>query len=102
LNRNGKFKHRSVPAGQNEVHQRGRSSSAAWPGPDRRKPKTVADQIASYRGALTARELSSLLSISVVTIFKMAASGRLPSFRVGSCVRFCPVTIARWLRERGG
>jgi predicted DNA-binding transcriptional regulator AlpA len=24
------------------------------------------------------------------------------SFRVGSCVRFCPAAIARWLRERGG
>ena len=37
--------------------------------------KTLADQIASYRGALTARQLSELLSISAVTIFKIAKRG---------------------------
>lgn len=64
--------------------------------------ETLADLIASYKGALTARQLSELLSISAVTIFKMAKSGRLPSFRIGGCVRFCPRTVARWLRDRGG
>jgi excisionase family DNA binding protein len=63
---------------------------------------TLADQIASYKGALTARQLSERLSISAITIYKMAKRGALPSFRVAGCVRFCPSTVARWLRERGG
>ena len=42
------------------------------------------------------------MSRGEVTVFKMAKRGVLPSFRVGSCVRFCPAAIARWLRERGG
>jgi len=64
--------------------------------------ETLADRIGSYRGALTARQLSELLSISAVTVFKMAKRGMLPSMRIGGCVRFCPAAIARWLRERGG
>ena len=64
--------------------------------------ETLADQIASFKGALTARQLSEILSISAVTIFKLAKRGTLPSFRVGSCVRFCPRTVADWLRTRGG
>jgi len=65
-------------------------------------PETLADRIGSYRGALTAKQLAKVLSISAVTIFKMAKRGALPSLRIGGCVRFCPRTIARWLRERGG
>jgi excisionase family DNA binding protein len=64
--------------------------------------ETLADQIASFKGALKARQLSELLSISAVTIFKLAKRGTLPSFRVGSCVRFCPAAIARWLQDHGG
>jgi excisionase family DNA binding protein len=63
---------------------------------------TLADQIASFKGALTARQLSKILSISVITIYKLATRGALPSVRIGGCVRFCPTTVARWLRERGG
>jgi hypothetical protein len=75
----------SLPA-ENEIHN----------------AETLADHIASYRGAPTARELSEILSISAVTVFKPAKRGTLPSFRVGSCVRFCARTIADWLREGGG
>jgi hypothetical protein len=32
--------------------------------------------------------------VSAVTIFKHAKKGRIPSFRIGSAVRFCPKTIA--------
>jgi excisionase family DNA binding protein len=67
-----------------------------------RSQGTIADQIESFKGALTARQLSELLSISAVSVFKMAKSGRIPCLRIGASVRFCPATIARWLRERGG
>jgi excisionase family DNA binding protein len=60
---------------------------------------TLADQIEKIGRALTAEELAKLLSVSKVTIFKHAAAGRIPSFRVGTCVRFDPRAIADWLRR---
>lgn len=58
---------------------------------------SLADQIEKIGRALTARELSKYLSVSTVTIFKLAAAGRIPSFRVGGCVRFDPRRVATWL-----
>jgi len=73
--------------------------------PDRTKfscTQSLADHIERFDTALTARELAQILSVATVTIFKMAKRGTIPSFRVGSCVRFCPRTVAHWLRQRGG
>ena len=61
---------------------------------------TLADRIERFERALTADELASLLSVSKVTIFKQAKAGRIPSFRIGTCVRFDPRTVARWLRTK--
>jgi excisionase family DNA binding protein len=61
---------------------------------------SIADQIEKIGRALTAEELSKLLSVSKVTIFKHAAAGRIPSFRVGTCVRFDPKAVANWLRSQ--
>ena len=60
----------------------------------------LADQIERIGRALTAGELAKLLSVSKVTIFKQAAAGKIPSFRVGTCVRFDPRAVANWLRTR--
>ena len=61
--------------------------------------RSIADQVESYRHALQASELAELLAISKVTIFKLAKAGRIPSFRVGTCVRFDPRKVADWLRK---
>lgn len=61
---------------------------------------SLADQIEKIGRALTAEELSKLLSVSKVTIFKHALAGRIPSFRVGTCVRFDPRAVANWLRSQ--
>lgn len=58
---------------------------------------TLADRIEETGHALTARELSQYLSVSTVTIFKLAAARRISSFRVGL---FDPRRIATWLRRR--
>ncbi len=60
---------------------------------------SIADQIEKIGHALTAEELAKLLPVSKVTIFKHAAAGRIPSFRVGTCVRFDPRAVAQWLRS---
>ena len=61
---------------------------------------SLADQIAMTGHALTAKELSDILAVSHVTIFKQAKAGRIPSFRIGTCVRFDPILVAKWLRSQ--
>jgi len=61
---------------------------------------SLVDRIERFERALTASELAGLLAVSRVTIFKQAKAGRIPSFRIGTCVRFDPRAVARWLRTR--
>ena len=49
--------------------------------------------------ALTAKTLAQLLRVSQVTIYKLAKAHKLPSFRVGTAVRFDPRAVAQWLRQ---
>ena len=64
------------------------------------QPATLADQIERIGRALTAKELAQILSVSKITIFKQAKAGRIPSFRIGTCVRFDPRAVANWLRAQ--
>jgi excisionase family DNA binding protein len=61
---------------------------------------SLADQIERQGIALTAEELAKTLNVSKVTIFKQAKAGRIPSFRVGTCARFDPKVVAKWLRTQ--
>jgi excisionase family DNA binding protein len=66
---------------------------------------TLTKKIAKgLHGALTAKQLAELLNISRKTIFKLAKAGRIPSFRIGTAVRFDARLIIDWLRrqQRGG
>ena len=54
----------------------------------------------SAKGALTAKQLAGVLNISPKTVFKLAKAGRIPSFRVGTAVRFDPRLIVDWLRRQ--
>jgi excisionase family DNA binding protein len=57
------------------------------------------DRIERIGRALTADELARMLTVSRITIFKQAKAGRIPSFRIGTCVRFDPTSVAQWLRK---
>lgn len=61
---------------------------------------TLADQIEGIGHALTADDLATILAASRITIFKHAKAGRIPSFRIGTRVRFDPRAVARWLRSQ--
>ena len=61
---------------------------------------SLADQIERQGIALTAEELAKTLNVSKVTIFKQAKAGRIPSSRVGTCARFDPKVVAKWLRTQ--
>jgi excisionase family DNA binding protein len=64
------------------------------------EPLYLADRIERIGRALTANELAEMLTVSRITIFKQAKAGRIPSFRIGTCVRFDPRAIATWLRRQ--
>jgi excisionase family DNA binding protein len=61
---------------------------------------SLPDRIASIKHALKAEELAEILSVSKITIFKRAKAGKIPSFRIGSAVRFDPKSVADWLRRQ--
>jgi len=61
---------------------------------------SIAEQIENIGRALTAEDLAALLSVSKITIYKLAAAGMIPSFKIGTLVRFDPKAIAAWVRSR--
>ena len=50
--------------------------------------------------ALRVRELAQVLGVSQQQIYKMAAKGEIPSFKVANAVRFDPQETAEWLKEK--
>lgn len=58
------------------------------------------ESLEQMEGAITADPLARLLGLSKITVYKLAAKGRIPCFRVGSAVRFDPVAVAQWLEQR--
>ena len=63
--------------------------------------KSLASRIRDMHHALTADELAKMLQMSRITILRRAKRGTIPSFRVGSCVRFDPAAISQWLLKQG-
>jgi excisionase family DNA binding protein len=59
---------------------------------------SLPQRIEEIKRAMTARQVAEFLAISPITVYKMAEAARLPSFRVGTAVRFDPRAIAEWLR----
>jgi len=64
------------------------------------QPLALADRIESFGRALTTTQLAALLAVSKIAIYKYARAGRLPCFRIGTSVRFCPKAVADWLRAQ--
>jgi excisionase family DNA binding protein len=60
---------------------------------------SLPQRIEGIKRAITANEVAAFLAVSPITIYKMAKAGRLPSFRIGTAVRFDPRTLAEWLRS---
>ena len=60
----------------------------------------LAESLAHRATALTVSDVASLLNISERQVYKLAAEGRIPCFKIGNSVRFDPATIAAWLRQK--
>jgi excisionase family DNA binding protein len=52
------------------------------------------------KSALTVREVAEILSLSEREIYKLAASNRIPHFRIGASVRFDSESLVGWLESR--
>ena len=65
------------------------------------EPLSIAERLSNVQRALTAEDLADLLQVSRLTILRKAKRGVIPCFRIGSCVRFDPKSVAVWLRKRG-
>jgi excisionase family DNA binding protein len=61
---------------------------------------SLAEQIEKMGRALTADDLSELLSVSKVQVYKLASQGKIPHFRIGMSLRFDPHSVAAWLRKK--
>jgi excisionase family DNA binding protein len=61
---------------------------------------SLADQLEQRTTSLTVGELSHLLNCSEKMTYKLVSRGNIPHFRVGTLLRFDPLLIANWWRER--
>jgi len=60
----------------------------------------LVETLKSRTGALKVAEMAELFGVTPQHIYKMAASGRIPSFRISGSVRFDPDELAAWLKEK--
>lgn len=60
----------------------------------------ILQTLAVKEHALKAGELAKLLGVTRQHIYKMAAAGAIPSFRIGAAVRFDPKQVAEWLMRK--
>lgn len=63
---------------------------------------TLIQLLESKHEALNAKQIAELLGISKKKVYQMAATGKLPSFRIGKAVRFDAQDLAEWLRNKKG
>jgi len=60
----------------------------------------LVETLKSRTRALKVQEVAELLGVTPQQIYRMAASGRIPSFRISGSVRFDPDDVAGWLKEK--
>ena len=60
------------------------------------------EQLEARSGAMRVADLTALLGVDDKHIYRMAARGQIPSFRLGGAVCFDPQEVANWLRSKYG
>src|SRR5579864_7221143 len=61
---------------------------------------TLIQLLESKNEALNAQQVAELLGLSKKKVYEMAATGKLPSFRIGKAVRFDAQDLAEWLLKK--
>ena len=60
---------------------------------------SLVEMLEKQTKVLRAKDVARLFEVTPQHIYKMAASGRIPSFRVAGAIRFDPQELANWLRK---
>jgi excisionase family DNA binding protein len=60
----------------------------------------LVETLKNRTGALKVGEVAKLFGVTPQHIYKMAACGSIPSFRISGSVRFDPDEVAAWLKEK--
>jgi excisionase family DNA binding protein len=60
---------------------------------------SLISQLEKETRVLRARDVAKLFQVTPQHVYKMAADGRLPSFRLAGAIRFDPHELANWLRK---
>ena len=58
------------------------------------------ENLKSRTEALKVADVAKLFGVTPQHIYRMAANGSIPSFRISGSVRFDPDEVAAWLKER--
>jgi Helix-turn-helix domain len=75
-----------------------RPKSAECHHPKCARPKRILKR-EKETGGLRARDVAKLFQVTPQHVYKIAAGGRLPSFRLAGAIRFDPHELANWLRK---
>src|SRR2546429_9789385 len=60
----------------------------------------LTDCLDGRRRALVVTDIAELLSISERQVYKLVAKHRIPCFKIGGSIRFDPLAISTWLRQK--
>ena len=60
----------------------------------------LTDCLEGKRHALVVTDIAELLSISERQVYKLVAAHRIPCFKIGGLIRFDPLAISAWLRQK--
>jgi excisionase family DNA binding protein len=63
-------------------------------------PNCLFAEIAKEKKLLTPKDISGLLNLDTRTIYNLIRSKAMPALHVGGKLRFDPIAISQWLRER--
>jgi len=66
----------------------------------RETASALIENLEKRQRALKASEVADLFQVSPMTIYRAAKEGSLPSFKVGSSLRFDPKTVIAWLKRQ--
>jgi excisionase family DNA binding protein len=61
---------------------------------------TIVEQLEQIGRALTVDDVARLLAMHKLSVYRLCSRGSLPHYRIGTCLRFDPHSIAKYLRER--
>ncbi len=60
----------------------------------------LVEDLEKRQRALRVSELADLFQVSPMTIYRAAKEGTLPSFKIGSSLRFDPKSVIAWLKKQ--